>query len=667
MNMSRRENTQRFVLLCSAWVFYGACQNDWGLVILALVLVLPSYLYLMFSRRPRFFSFDLSWRILCAIAIALGLIWRTMLPDPISAISFIPVLLPAVQTACVIASIFVWYRFRFEWRGNALTLLAWGTVAASMNVKFDSISNSLFWAFCFINIAFHFAEVFEPPKVTASHKPIPKTWSTSVYPILLFVMALGVFYVLVRGIQLGDDAFMRLIRDYMGHRRFLLFDSKLKLNGYEGNWYAVKPVLELDRSGRDYEYLAAQVFESYSNGTWTAAESVETKPLPQTMSPSAKIVELTMYEFLQDLIPSPRGVTGFASKRASLEKDPDGIIFNSWKTIPEVTLFMEEKEQLSAIDEATYQKFLQIDPALAKDLEPRVGAIVGEEKDPIKMAWNVQQYFVDNYRYTLNVDFVADDKGLLSMLDNRRPAYCSYFASAMVLLLRQQHIPARVMSGFLATEVSGWNKDKFMVRGRDAHAWVEVFVPALDRHTKNEYESKDGLRYGRWLRFDPTPSVARQGAVNASDQINALADFIWCSQKRLKAALLNIETKTLVRVLVIIVVLVALEEVVKNMIKRLRLKKKIKDDLRRGIVSSENENLVYYKMFEKYMKDRWTIMRQDSQTDAELISQLRARKDISVELIRKIEGFLRNYHAVRFGGKLQGDLEKELQLIRSSR
>lgn len=70
--------------------------------------------------------------------------------------------------------------------------------------------------------------------------------------------------------------------------------------------------------------------------------------------------------------------------------------------------------------------------------------------------------------------------------------YCEYYATAMVVMLRTQNIPARYVVGYAPGEKddSSWK-----VRGGDAHAWVEVYFDD----------------YG-WVKFDPTPSEPREEA-----------------------------------------------------------------------------------------------------------------------------------------------------------
>lgn len=73
-----------------------------------------------------------------------------------------------------------------------------------------------------------------------------------------------------------------------------------------------------------------------------------------------------------------------------------------------------------------------------------------------------------------------------AFLFEEKKGHCEHFASALVVLLRLQEIPARVVSGFRAHERNG-DGAYYMVRAQDAHAWVEAWVD------------------GRWRRYDPTP------------------------------------------------------------------------------------------------------------------------------------------------------------------
>ena len=67
--------------------------------------------------------------------------------------------------------------------------------------------------------------------------------------------------------------------------------------------------------------------------------------------------------------------------------------------------------------------------------------------------------------------------------------YYDYHASAMAVLLRSLDIPARISTGFVLTEENFDARTRtYIVRGRHAFSWVEVYFP----------------QYG-WVDFDPTP------------------------------------------------------------------------------------------------------------------------------------------------------------------
>ncbi len=123
--------------------------------------------------------------------------------------------------------------------------------------------------------------------------------------------------------------------------------------------------------------------------------------------------------------------------------------------------------------------------------------IKGEKKNNIDKALKIERYLKQNYAYTLSPVSGSGATPLDDFLFSAREGYCEHFATAMVLLLRANGIPARIVTGFLEGE---WNEygNYYLIRQQDAHSWVEADI--------------DGL----WTRFDPTPSVGLTGAVKTS-------------------------------------------------------------------------------------------------------------------------------------------------------
>ncbi|WP_227375360.1 transglutaminase TgpA family protein [Haladaptatus halobius] len=132
-------------------------------------------------------------------------------------------------------------------------------------------------------------------------------------------------------------------------------------------------------------------------------------------------------------------------------------------------------------------------PANTPDrLERRTDEITAEADNPYEEAIAIERWLEENKRYSLDVQKpngnVAD-----SFVFEMEKGYCVYYATSMVAMLRTQDIPARFVTGY--TPGQRVAEDKWVVRGLDAHAWVEVYFPNVG-----------------WVRFDPTPSGPRSDA-----------------------------------------------------------------------------------------------------------------------------------------------------------
>ncbi len=100
----------------------------------------------------------------------------------------------------------------------------------------------------------------------------------------------------------------------------------------------------------------------------------------------------------------------------------------------------------------------------------------------------LNRWFTDpsnGFRYDLRTRPGNSGDALVDFLFTGHRGYCEQFASAMAIMLRTQHVPARVAVGFTPGTVTG---DSRLITTEDAHAWVEAWFPGAG-----------------WLPFDPTP------------------------------------------------------------------------------------------------------------------------------------------------------------------
>jgi hypothetical protein len=136
------------------------------------------------------------------------------------------------------------------------------------------------------------------------------------------------------------------------------------------------------------------------------------------------------------------------------------------------------------------ERYLQ----LPGDLDPRIGELARRITDvdapPMEQADEMRGYLIQEMTYDLNPGEMGDDALARFLFDEKR-GYCEHFATALVVLLRLNGIPSRLVTGFL---VGNYNEigSFYTVRASDAHAWVEAYF-------ENE----------GWVRFDPTPPSGR--------------------------------------------------------------------------------------------------------------------------------------------------------------
>ncbi|GGN98373.1 transglutaminase TgpA family protein [Haloarcula pellucida] len=141
------------------------------------------------------------------------------------------------------------------------------------------------------------------------------------------------------------------------------------------------------------------------------------------------------------------------------------------------------------------RRYLQLPESTPGRVGETTATLTENAQNPYETALVVEQWLQNNREYSLDVERpernVADR--FLHAMDR---GYCVYFATTMVTMLRSQDIPARMAVGYTPGEQV--DENRWVVRGLDSHAWVEVFFPD----------------HG-WIQFDPTPSEPRAAAEQA--------------------------------------------------------------------------------------------------------------------------------------------------------
>ncbi len=131
-------------------------------------------------------------------------------------------------------------------------------------------------------------------------------------------------------------------------------------------------------------------------------------------------------------------------------------------------------------------KYLQL-PRVDRRVRELAQQVTAGASTDYDRAIAIEQYLKTRYSYTLQMGYRTPEDPIAYFLFDRKAGHCEYFASAMGVMLRSLGIPARVVNGFRGSEYNDLT-GSYIVRGRNAHSWVEVYVPGYT-----------------WVAFDPTP------------------------------------------------------------------------------------------------------------------------------------------------------------------
>lgn len=131
-------------------------------------------------------------------------------------------------------------------------------------------------------------------------------------------------------------------------------------------------------------------------------------------------------------------------------------------------------------------RFLQL-PKISEATKKLAANLTRFSNSTEEKASRILNHFSD-FGYSLDMKNDPDKTALEYFLFDRKEGHCEYFASAMVILLREAGIPARLVNGFAGTEWHEWG-NYLIIRQSDAHSWVEAFIPGKG-----------------WMIFDPTPA-----------------------------------------------------------------------------------------------------------------------------------------------------------------
>ena len=115
--------------------------------------------------------------------------------------------------------------------------------------------------------------------------------------------------------------------------------------------------------------------------------------------------------------------------------------------------------------------------------------------------------FLRSYPYSAGTDLRGSESFIDDFLFETQEGYCVHYASAMVMLLRLNGIPARLVEGYCC-DYSYQNPNRsFTIFGSNAHVWAEACIKGFG-----------------WVRFEPTASMPSAEIMGWGLRVQTAAD-----------------------------------------------------------------------------------------------------------------------------------------------
>jgi transglutaminase-like putative cysteine protease len=136
-------------------------------------------------------------------------------------------------------------------------------------------------------------------------------------------------------------------------------------------------------------------------------------------------------------------------------------------------------------------RYLELPNTVTQETRQLAQNVAGGEATPFEIASDIETYLRITYGYDESIAGPSNGQDAVDyFLFQEKKGYCEYFASAMVVMLRELNVPSRVVAGFREVPFDQ-DAGGYLYTEKQAHTWVEVYFPG----------------YG-WIPFEPTPGVA---------------------------------------------------------------------------------------------------------------------------------------------------------------
>jgi transglutaminase-like putative cysteine protease len=269
----------------------------------------------------------------------------------------------------------------------------------------------------------------------------------------------------------------------------------------------LSPQVRFTVESNEEQYWQTAAYDRYTGSGWIRTGDAQSFPgrLPNPPGSSRDVSQTVTAEGSLSVTPAawkPVDVRGSLREQALVTPQgglrPGGSLAagDSYAVESRVPLYTTEQLRRAGTDyPAAVEQYRQLPGSVSDRVRQRASEVTADAETPYDDAVAVEQYLEANKRYSLTVE-QPDGEVSEAFLFEMDAGYCTYYATTMVTMLRSQGVPARFVVGYTPGQQVG--EDRWVARGLDSHAWVQVYFPEVG-----------------WVDFDPTPAGPRQTAEQA--------------------------------------------------------------------------------------------------------------------------------------------------------
>jgi protein-glutamine gamma-glutamyltransferase len=280
------------------------------------------------------------------------------------------------------------------------------------------------------------------------------------------------------------------------------FSEHFELRQLSGLAQSNTVVLRLRGAATDH--LRGMVYTGYSRGRWlpprrSVYKQHEAQPAPDGRADALTEIITVSGDRQRYFVPLAAWRAHVPGATARLRSNDEGVV----RPIPgeeaETLRFHAGRRDRHQVQPPGPAE-LQLPEDLGAALRPLAAAWSrGQRGDRARMEALARRLRRD-FTYSLHTGRASSKLDpALAFLTKHRTGHCEYFASALALLGRASGVPTRVIGGYRVQEHNALG-GYYIVRERNAHAWVEAWLPDPRR---------PGVK--RWETMDPTPPAALAG------------------------------------------------------------------------------------------------------------------------------------------------------------